>query len=193
MKPDDETRPTRLARWNARYAAGEGRGRTHAAVLDLVWKLAAPGRALDVACGAGRNALALASRGWSVVAVDGAAEAVAIVRKEAEARGLASRIEARVADLESSARSSVLAPESYDLVCDILYLDRSLFDELRGAVRPGGLFVASIHTSGTFALEPGELERTIAAWGWSILVSREQTGDTQPAERPTATIVARRV
>lgn len=57
--------------WDERYAAGE-----------LVWSAApnqfveaelsdvAPGRALDVACGEGRNALWLADNGWEVVAVD---------------------------------------------------------------------------------------------------------------------------
>ncbi|MDN5796231.1 MAG: class I SAM-dependent methyltransferase [Intrasporangium sp.] len=57
--------------WDERYAA-----------VDLVWsagpnrwveQVAAdlpPGRALDVAAGEGRNAIWLASRGWSVVAAD---------------------------------------------------------------------------------------------------------------------------
>ena len=57
--------------WDERYRAAE-----------LVWGLApnrwvereladlAPGRALDLACGEGRNALWLAARGWQVTAVD---------------------------------------------------------------------------------------------------------------------------
>jgi SAM-dependent methyltransferase len=58
-------------RWNARYASS-----------DLVWSAGPnvfveeelsylpPGRALELACGEGRNALWLAQRGWDVTAVD---------------------------------------------------------------------------------------------------------------------------
>jgi len=58
-------------RWDARYAS-----------TDLVWSAGPnvfveeelsylpPGRALDLACGEGRNALWLAQRGWDVTAVD---------------------------------------------------------------------------------------------------------------------------
>jgi 2-polyprenyl-3-methyl-5-hydroxy-6-metoxy-1,4-benzoquinol methylase len=57
--------------WDARYAA-----------TDTLWSFEPnrfllreveslpPGRALDLACGEGRNALWLASRGWRVTAVD---------------------------------------------------------------------------------------------------------------------------
>ncbi len=58
--------------WNERYAATEGLlwsaqpNRTlEAEVADLT-----PGRALDVGCGEGRNAVWLATRGWDVTAVD---------------------------------------------------------------------------------------------------------------------------
>nr|WP_068275650.1 class I SAM-dependent methyltransferase [Aldersonia kunmingensis] len=38
-------------------------------VSDLCWALA-PGRAVDLGCGEGRNAIWLAERGWSVTAID---------------------------------------------------------------------------------------------------------------------------
>ncbi|MBS2965339.1 class I SAM-dependent methyltransferase [Actinocrinis puniceicyclus] len=47
-----------------------------------------PGRALDLACGEGRNALWLAGRGWRVTAVDFSAVALAKGRAQARARGL---------------------------------------------------------------------------------------------------------
>jgi SAM-dependent methyltransferase len=62
---------SRRDRWNQRYAATE-----------LVWSAGpnrfleqevsglAPGRALDLACGEGRNAIWLAEQGWHVTAVD---------------------------------------------------------------------------------------------------------------------------
>jgi SAM-dependent methyltransferase len=76
------------AEWDARYAATE-----------LVWtatpnrwveaELAgvAPGRALDLACGEGRNALWLAGRGWRVTAVDFSGVALGKGRRAAQAAG----------------------------------------------------------------------------------------------------------
>src|SRR5258708_7745298 len=64
--------------WDKRY-----RLREHAAsdlespptpLLIETAKILAPGRALDLACGAGRNALWLAEHGWDVIAVDGSSE-----------------------------------------------------------------------------------------------------------------------
>ena len=49
---------------------------------------------------------------------------------------MADRIEAHVADLMSRPRGFALEPGAWDLVCDFYFLDRSLFDEIRAAVRP---------------------------------------------------------
>jgi cyclopropane fatty-acyl-phospholipid synthase-like methyltransferase len=46
------------------------------------------GTVLDVGCGTGENALLLASRGHSVVGIDGAASAIARAKKKAEERGV---------------------------------------------------------------------------------------------------------
>ena len=75
--------------WNERYAAA-----------DLVWSAEpnrflppevaglAPGRALDVACGEGRNAIWLARQGWDVVAVDFAEAGIAKGRRLAADAGV---------------------------------------------------------------------------------------------------------
>ncbi len=47
------------------------------------------GRALDLGCGLGTNALLLAARGWSVVGVDWAERAVQMANQAARERGLA--------------------------------------------------------------------------------------------------------
>lgn len=76
--------------WNARYAA-----------TDLVWGVEPNrfvvaelegrephGRALDLACGEGRNAMWLAEQGWNVTAVDFSDVAIERARNLAECRGL---------------------------------------------------------------------------------------------------------
>ncbi|MFE0036941.1 SAM-dependent methyltransferase [Streptomyces sp. NPDC059015] len=65
-----------------------------------------PGRALDLGCGAGGNALALAERGWRVTGVDLAPRAIASTRASACARGLDDRVDLAVAD------SAVWQPET---------------------------------------------------------------------------------
>jgi SAM-dependent methyltransferase len=142
----------RLEDWNERYRSREELDADPAPLLVRAAESLAPGRALDLACGAGRNALWLASRGWEVVAIDGAAEAIRIVREHDAA------IDARVLDLESAA-ALPFEDESFDLVAILFYLHRPLFAEARRVLRPGGLVVSAAKMRGTYRIAPGELAR----------------------------------
>jgi len=143
----------------------------HAALLPR------SGVALDVACGRGRNAFWLASRGLSVHAVDRDETAVSHVRAVASAAGLT--IDARVQDLEVLALD--LGRARYDTIVAVHYLHRPLFPHLIAALRPGGLLVYETFTQAqarrgkpknpAFLLEPGEL-RSLTA-GLTILAWRE--------------------
>jgi SAM-dependent methyltransferase len=120
------------AQWDARYAA-----------TDLVWTATPnrwveaelsdlpPGRALDLACGEGRNALWLAGRGWRVTAVDFSGVALAKGRRAAQATGdgRAERIDWIEADLLGYQPE----PGSYDAVV-IAYLQLPA-DERRFVIR----------------------------------------------------------
>ncbi|PWU00597.1 MAG: SAM-dependent methyltransferase [Terriglobia bacterium] len=174
--------------WDERYRLAEKLDSTPVPLLVEVADLLPPGRALDLACGAGRNALYLAGLGWSVVAVDSSQAALDIVRNRAAAARLA--IDIRQGDLEADA--CAVEPDAYDLICDFFYLQRNLFPRIRAAVRPGGLFTAEIHLRDAqphrFVLEPGELRQEFASW--KILYYSEST---RPGHaRPTAQIIARR-
>lgn len=72
-----------------------------------------PGRALDLGCGTGTNALTLAAHGWDATGVDFAIRAIVMARAKARARGLRARF--RVSDV------SRLPPfaAAFDLVLDI--------------------------------------------------------------------------
>lgn len=74
---------------------------------------APPGRALDLGCGTGTNAITLARRGWQVTGVDFAPRAIRAARRKAARSGL--EIDFRVADVVSLN----LLEGSYDYALDI--------------------------------------------------------------------------
>lgn len=97
-------------------------------------------RVLDMGCGAGLLAEPLARMGARVVAVDAAAENIAVARLHAERRGLA--IDYRVGGAEA------VAGEAFDLVCSMEVVEHvadpaSFVAALAAAVAPGGLLVMS--------------------------------------------------
>jgi SAM-dependent methyltransferase len=134
------------AEWDARYSerdramwSGRPNGRLVAEVADLT-----PGRALDVGCGEGADAIWLARRGWTVTAIDISDVAVCRAREAAERAG---------AEVEWVFGDALLTPfpaRSFDLV-SMHYpalpkaageaAVRSLLD----TVRPRGLLLAVYH------------------------------------------------
>lgn len=103
-----------------------------------------PGRALDLACGEGRNAIWLAELGWQVTAVDFSEVAIA------KARERAARDEAKVDFVCADLLDFEPEPGAYDLVI-VLYL-QLLADERRlvlarasDAVAAGGTFLLIGH------------------------------------------------
>lgn len=75
--------------WDDRYSGSElvWTAEPNRFLVDEVADLA-PGRALDVACGEGRNAVWLATRGWQVTGVDFSAVGLDKARRLAENRGV---------------------------------------------------------------------------------------------------------
>jgi SAM-dependent methyltransferase len=136
-----------LADWNARYRNREQLDNEPARLLVEHATPLPPARALDLACGAGRNAAWLAQRGWEVVALDGAEEAIKLVP---------SGIDARVFDLETAAPLP-FPDSSFDLVLILFYLHRPLFAEAKRVTRAGGMIVTTALTRGRFGVSPGEL------------------------------------
>jgi SAM-dependent methyltransferase len=97
--------------------------------------LPARGRALDIACGAGRNALFLASRRFDTTGVDISSAGLALARATAAERGLS--VELVEADLASP--GFTLEPASWDVITVVHYLERRLFPTIESALRPGGI------------------------------------------------------
>lgn len=161
-------------KWEARYRAGAYRDRTNPSELvaeyvpDVIaTQRAANGaegelEALDVACGAGRNALYLASLGYRVDAVDISAEALA--RGEQAAREAGLRISWIQWDLDQGLPRGL---GDYDLIVIVRYLDLSLLASAAERLRPGGYLICEAHLTTdrpvigprdqNFRAAPGEL------------------------------------
>jgi len=104
----------------------------------------APGRALDLACGEGRNAIWLAELGWQVTAVDFSEVAIAKARERAARDG--ADVDFLCADLLDFEPE----PEAYDLVL-VLYLQlpaddrRLVLSRAASALAAGGTFLLVGH------------------------------------------------
>ncbi|RJO62493.1 MAG: class I SAM-dependent methyltransferase [Dehalococcoidia bacterium] len=94
------------------------------------------GRALDLAMGAGRNAVYLAKEGFEVEGIDVSTEAVEKALLLAKSEGV--HISTLVEDLENGYR---LSPADYDVIVCFYYLHRPLIAEIREALKPGGIVV----------------------------------------------------
>jgi tellurite methyltransferase len=170
--------------WDRHYSEAENLDLTPAPLLVEVADMLPPGRALDLACGAGRNAIHLVGLGWRVTAVDASPAAIRFLRRKAP------QVDARIANLETG--EFAIEPGAYDLICDFFYLQRDLFPAIRNGVRPGGTFAGAIHLAGgarhSFVMQPGELRNEFA--GWKILFYSE--APEPGGNRRSARIIARR-
>ena len=185
----------RIEEWEARYQSGERAEDQSTAPTPLLVKIVSgltPGKALDLACGTGRNAIWLAEHGWSVTAVDGAPTAIDTLNRRARERGL--HIETQVADLERL--EIAIKPDSWDLIAKCYYLQRSLIPVLRAGVRPGGVAIVIAHLAKPGEpisykhAAPGELRSFFE--GWEILHYFEGHPGDPDHKREVAEIVARK-
>ena len=181
-------------------------GRVNAALAREVEHVP-PGRALDLGCGEGGDALWLAERGWQVHAVDISSTALDRARAEAARRGLT--VDFRRDDLADGVPTG-----PFDLVCAQFFqspVELPREQVLRAAaaeVGPGGLLLVVGHAAPPpwtthepdAALLPSAaqvLEQLGLGGGWDVVraddVAREATGpDGQHAELLDSVVLLRR-
>lgn len=149
--------------------------------------------ALDIACGAGRDAVFLAEHGLQVTAWDILPDAVA--RCEDLARRTGVELLVNVRDVTDA---GAIQPDSVDVACCFNFLHRPLMPSLAEAVRPGGFVCYETFVDpqreqfGKPArpervLRPGELASFFN--NWRVIVSRE--GLVSP-RRIAASLIAQR-
>jgi tellurite methyltransferase len=124
-------------KWNARFREGSAYAREQPAsfLTGLADQLPTQGRALDVAGGAGRNAVWVARRGLAVTLADISSEALALARAHADRAGVP--LDLVETDLEADA----LPVGPFDLILSFNFLRRELFAVFPRLLAPGGLLV----------------------------------------------------
>ncbi len=183
----DETTGERR-RWDALFGSSEKDifGKEPSAFLKAHVDLLPKGRVLDIAMGEGRNAVYLAKLGFAVEGVDISEVAL---RK---ARRLAKELGVEVHTINADLNRYKIHPNSYDVILNINYLQRSLFGEIKKGLRKGGVLVFENLTVDQlklpqgqsqrrdFLLEDGELKRVFTAEEFDFRVY-EETNDGKEA------------
>jgi SAM-dependent methyltransferase len=181
--------------WEGHYRAHGRRwsGRPNPVLVDVVGSIL-PGAALDLGCGEGGDAIWLARRGWSVVAVDVSATALDRAATDATTAGVGGRIDFRQHDLALG-----MPPGAFDLVSaqylhsPIAFPRGRVLREAAGAVTTDGLLLIVDHAAvrpGSWA-EPEETLTLLAlnpdGWRTERLEAREREAMHQHGRRATVT------
>jgi len=160
-----------------------------ATLLDALGRFEAPGLAVDLGCGTGRDTAELLRAGWTVVGIDGEPDAIARLRASlGDADG---RLETHVARFEDARW-----PE-----CDLVNSSFALpfcpparFPELWGrivdSIRPGGRFSGQLFGdrdewagSGITAVTRAELDELLRPFEVERLEEVDEDGSTVTGER----------
>jgi tellurite methyltransferase len=182
-------------RWEERYRA---RGR-HG--LDLPSQFLQQhqhhipaGPVLDIAAGDGRNAIHLARLGYTVDAIDIAFAGLQRIAQIARYEHLPIRL------VQADLDDFPLRLDHYAAVINMRYLQRSLFEALKRALRPGGVIIFESFlidqrflghpTNPDHLLQHGELRERLH--GLDIIVAEEGRFETESGPAFLARAVARR-
>lgn len=168
-------------KWDERYRAGAFAERRHPSVLlrDWVDRLP-PGRALDLACGAGRNSIFLARRKFAVTGIDISATGLERARLRAAKDGFS------VNWLQHDLDEALSLRAEFQVVCLFRYMNRELIRRLPDFLAPGGILLVEEHlridenaqeiplagpSNPAFLAAPGELRALLA--GMEVLQQEE--------------------
>lgn len=182
-------------KWNQRYAE-DSYHKNNPVELLQDWLPGLPaGKALDVACGAGRNSIFLAQAGFRVDAIDISAEGLHKAGQQAETLGL--DINWIEQDLEQAFRFD----RDYDLIVVMWYVNLELITRLCDCLAAGGYLLCEEHlitdqdvigpTSSNYRVAPGALLEAVS--GMDVLLYAETIENASAGERvASARVVAKK-
>ncbi len=135
-------------KWNSRYLRNIG-SPTPSDILSKYLSFSPKGRALDIACGNGRNSRFLARKGFKVDAVDISNVALS------ELPANDTHINIICEDIDTWQ----IPQNRYQLIIDIRFLDRRLFPMIKKGLKPGGvlIFESFIDEKKDYCLKTNEL------------------------------------
>lgn len=116
-------------RWNEKHKENIIEVEPSSIIKNYV-NLARVGVALDIACGSGRNTHFLADAGFSIDAVDISDYALSKIKNSA-----------MITKIETDLDKYNLAPNKYDLVVNINYLNRRLIPQIKDSLKSGGVLI----------------------------------------------------
>ncbi len=151
-----------MSDWDNKYLTRDySSARDPSRLLVQLLTLLSKGRALDIACGEGRNAIFLAQNGYEVDAVD--VSTVALERAAEASDHERVKVNLIQADLENYE----IPAGTYDLIINFNYLQRSLAPMIKRGLKKGGVLVFETYTleqqsighpkNPEFLLKPNEL------------------------------------
>ncbi|MEI6213326.1 MAG: methyltransferase domain-containing protein [Desulfuromonadales bacterium] len=177
-------------KWNHRFESqdsylGDRPSPFLAREIETVKRLAPGVRALDIACGEGRNSVFLAQHGFRVTGLDISDCGLAKGALRAQAAGV--EVDFQQVDLDSSSVEG-----SYDLIVNFNFLLRGLIAPLVQALVPGGVMLFDTIMASRqmlaahnpdYLLQRGELLRLFEAFTGEILMSEESDDGDVPTAR----------
>ncbi len=123
-------------KWEAKYADAAAAPSTPAPTLgEIQHLLPSSGAALDVAGGAGRNAIWLAQRGLEVTIADISPAGLALAQSRAAEAGV------ELQTVETDIAASPPPPGPWRVVMCVYYLNRDFLRSCAAIIEPGGLLV----------------------------------------------------
>ncbi len=195
MAVDEQAeRDERRLAWDERHSHGDFEGEGPSPNLVLGASALPRGRALELACGSGTNAVWMASQGFDVTAVDWSAVGLENGRKKAEAAGVT------VEWLQRDLFAWTPPERSYDLVA-IVYLHLPteerlpVYDAAAAAVAPGGRMLVVAHHPQNAAeglggppadrmLTPEQITQGLLAGDPTLEVERDEVVRRPDRDRP---------
>ncbi len=167
-------------KWDSRFIKSLG-GSDPSQILTKYSNLASCGKALDIACGNGRNSLFLAEKGFTVDAVD----ISTVATKHLAGRN--GKIKVICQDIDDW----VIAENRYELILNIRFLDRRLFPMIRDGLSPGGVLIFESFTGGKndkYCLKQNELLQAFQSF--NIVYYNEMPPNCSDHSDQTVTLVA---
>jgi len=182
-------------KWDRRYAEDSHRKSNPVSLLEEWLPRLPAGKALDVACGLGRNAILLAGAGYRVDAIDISPVGLERARREA------GRLDLEINWIEHDLDQAYDFDSDYDLIVVMWFVNLELIARLCDCLAPGGYLLCEEHLisdgavagpeNPRFRVAPGALRDAVSRL--EIVHYEESVGvDTDGQPLASARAVARK-